>query len=219
MKAFKSYGNSGLRYFSVVVVLGVWISAALHSAPITEAYAMPRQTEHRDHRQMPAQKHYSRSIAHYSVPNVMLVDMTGAKVSLLSELNYDGPVLVQFIFATCPTICPPLSGIFSAVQKKFGPDLDRIRMISISIDPEYDTPSRLREYAKKFKAKRQWHFLTGALEDIVAVQKAFDAYRNNKMAHEPLTFLRSSPKESWVRLDGLMSAEDLVAEYRQVIAQ
>jgi protein SCO1/2 len=123
---------------------------------------------------------------------------------------------LQFIFTTCPTICPVMSATFSAAQEKFGPDLDRVRMISITIDPEQDTPARLGEYARKFKARRQWLFLTGKMESVIAVQKAFDAYRGTKMRHEPLTFLRAGPGQPWVRLDGLLSAAQLFDEYQKL---
>jgi protein SCO1/2 len=174
-----------------------------------------QQHDHQHHQQVP--QRYSRSLALYDVPDVTLVDMTGAEVRLASVLSYEGPVLLQFIFTTCPTICPVLSSIFSGAQSKLGADLEKVRMVSISIDPEYDTPARMREYAEKFNAKPQWRFLTGKLDDIVAAQKAFDAYRGNKMRHEPVTFLRASPKDPWVRLDGLMGAGDLVAEYHRLM--
>lgn len=162
---------------------------------------------------------FTRTVASYDVPDVTLLDMNGSRVRLASVLEYDGPLLLQFIFTTCPTICPVMSGTFSTAQGKLGADAARVRMISISIDPEQDTPERLREYARKFKAGRQWLFLTGDLDGIVAVQKSFDAYRGNKMRHEPLTFLRAAPGNSWVRLDGLLSAAQLVAEYRRLASQ
>ena len=90
-------------------------------------------------------------------------------------------------------------------------------MISITIDPEYDTSARLQAYAARYHAGPQWQFLTGNREDIVAVQKAFDAYRGTKMNHEPLTFLRASVDAPWVRLNGLASAADVVKEYRQLV--
>jgi len=142
--------------------------------------------------------------------------MDGTSIALASALKHDGPVMLEFIFTTCPTICPVMSSTFSAAQSKLGDDLARVRMISISIDPEHDTPERLRQYAQKFKAGPQWLFLTGKTEDIASVQKAFDAYRGNKMRHEPLTFLRAESSEPWVRLDGLMSATQLVDEYKQL---
>ena len=91
-------------------------------------------------------------------------------------------------------------------------------MISITIDPEHDTPERLEAYAERFRAGSQWRFLTGDLDQIVAVQKAFDVYRGSKMNHEPITFLRVEEEAPWVRLDGLASAADVVREYQQLIA-
>jgi protein SCO1/2 len=162
---------------------------------------------------------FTRTVASYAPPDVTLVDMNGGRVALASALNYEGPVFLQFIFTTCPTVCPVMSGTFSAAQDRLGADLARVRMISISIDPEQDTLERLREYARRFKAGRQWLFLTGDLDDIIAVQKSFDAYRGNKMRHGPLTFIRAAPGNTWVRLDGLMSAAQLVAEYRRLTSQ
>ena len=54
---------------------------------------------------------------------------------------------------------------------------------------------------------------------MVAVQKSFDAYRGSKMRHEPLTFLRAAPSKPWVRLDGLMSAAQLLEEYKRATAE
>jgi protein SCO1/2 len=92
-------------------------------------------------------------------------------------------------------------------------------MVSISIDPEYDTPARLQNYAKRYKAGPEWQFLTGDLDTIMAVQQAFDAYRGDKMSHEPLTFLRASPRGPWVRIEGFASASELVREYRELMVQ
>jgi cytochrome oxidase Cu insertion factor (SCO1/SenC/PrrC family) len=171
------------------------------------------------HNSLNASARYTRSVAHYEAPDVTLVSIDGTRIALASALQHPGPVMLQFIFTTCPTICLVMSSTFSAAQSKLGADLAKVRMISISIDPEHDTPERLRQYARKFKAGPQWLFLTGKTEDIASVQKAFDAYRGSKMRHEPLTFLRGAPSESWVRLDGLMSATELVDEYKQLYAR
>jgi protein SCO1/2 len=165
------------------------------------------------------QRKYERSVHVYKVPDVTLVDMAGAKVSLASTLRVDAPTFLNFIFTTCTSICPVMSATFAEVQRQLGADSDRVRMISISIDPEHDTPEKLRAFARRHDAGPQWRFLTGTSADIVAVQKAFDAYRGNKMGHEPFTFLRASAVGSWVRIDGLVGAADLVAEYRREIAK
>ena len=179
------------------------------------------QHVHEQQQQTPAQtsEKFTRTSASYDVPDVTLTDMNGARVRLASALAYDGPVFLQFIFTTCPTICPVMSSTLSSAQEKLGTDAARVRMVSISIDPEQDTPERLREYARKFKAGPQWMFLTGELEKIVAVQKSFDAYRGNKMRHEPLTFMRAAPGKPWLRLDGLLSAAQLIDEYKRLTSQ
>jgi protein SCO1/2 len=177
--------------------------------------------ERRQEQKPPAQarERFTRTFAYYDSPDVTLTDMNGARVTLASALAHDGPVFLQFIFTTCPTICPVMSGTLSSAQEKLGNEAARVRMISISIDPEQDTPERLREYARKFKAGPRWMFLTGDLEKIVAVQKSFDAYRGNKMRHEPLTFVRAAPGKPWLRLDGLLSATQLLAEYKRLTSQ
>lgn len=153
---------------------------------------------------------YVRSIEDLALPDVTLVDMDGQRLPL-SEALGDGPVLLQFVFTTCPAVCPILSSTLEGAQDR----LPEARLVSISIDPEHDTPGCLRDYARRFHAGPRWTFLTGSLDDVVAVQKAFGVYRSDKMQHEPSTFLRAA-KGPWVRLTGEVGADDLVAELRRL---
>ena len=208
-------------YANIVASLGA-LALLLCCATHAQAQHSHEQHVHQQQQQKtPAQtsEKFTRTSASYDVQDVTLVDMNGARVRLASALAYDGPVFLQFIFTTCPTICPVMSSTLSAAQEKLGGDAARVRMISISIDPEQDTPERLREYARKFKAGRQWMFLTGDLDHVVSVQKSFDAYNGNKMRHQPLTFLRAAPGKPWTRLDGLLSAAQLVEEYKRLTSQ
>jgi protein SCO1/2 len=152
-----------------------------------------------------------------TVPEVTLTGMYGQTVSLRALLDSGRPVTLQFIFTTCPTICPLLSGITARVREDLGKEREKIRAISISIDPEHDTPAVLREYAANFDADPDWLFLTGRLVDVVAVQKAFGSYLGNKMNHPPYTFLRRSPRDPWVRIDGIVHADVLEVETRKMI--
>ncbi len=174
---------------------------------------------HAHHRQMMQRKDYSTSVHSYVLPDLPLVAADGERTSLLDEVNTGEPVMLNFIFTTCTTICPVLSASFSQVQQQLGAERDQVRMISITIDPEHDTPERLRAYAARYHAGQQWQFLTGNLDDIVSIQKAFGAFRGTKANHEPFTFLRITPDSPWVRLDGLANASDIVKEYRQLVAE
>ncbi len=164
------------------------------------------------------QKHYSRSRQDYLIPDITLLNRHGEEIRIMDLLNNQQPVLLQFVFTTCATICPVLSATFSSAQKTLDRIAPHYRMISISIDPEQDTPRTLSDYATRFKVGSQWHLLTGSTDNIAKVQRAFDAYYrgNNKMYHLPYTYLRAKNAQAWVRLDGLLSTGDLVEEYQQL---
>jgi len=174
---------------------------------------------HAHHRHMMESKTYSRSLHDYQLPDVEVVTMAGEKTRLLDEVNPGKPVMVNFVFTTCTTICPIMIATFGQVQSELGAESDAVRMISFSIDPEYDTPERLREYAGRFNAGPQWQFLTGSLENSVAIQKAFDVYRGNKMNHEPTYLMKAADSDTWVRIDGLAKAAEIVAEYHRLVGQ
>ena len=90
--------------------------------------------------------------------------------------------------------------------------------MSISIDPEQDTPARLSEYARKFHAGPEWQYYTGSLAASVATQRAFDVYRGNKMSHSPVTLLRSAPGKPWLRIEGFITPDELLDDYQKLLA-
>jgi protein SCO1/2 len=59
--------------------------------------------------------------------------------------------------------------------------------------------------------------VTGSSEASVAVQRAFDVYRGDKMSHDPVTLIRAAPGKPWVRLEGFAAANDLIREYRRLV--
>ncbi len=118
--------------------------------------------------------------------------------------------MVNFIFTTCNTICPIMSGTFARVDKELAKINKKVELISITIDPEFDTPKVLKEYANKFNSSNQWKFYTGTREDIIKLQTAFNSYRGSKMNHEPITLLRNAQSKEWTRIDGFASANALI---------
>jgi protein SCO1/2 len=159
------------------------------------------------------------STAQYTLPQIKLTRAADGKVvSLPEELNDGRPVILDFIYTSCTEICPVTSRTFAQLQRKLGSDRDKVHMVSISIDPEQDTPAVLNKYAKKYGAGPEWQHYTGAMEASIATQKAFDVYRGDKMNHTPVTFLRAAPGRLWVRIDGFASADELLHKYRELVA-
>jgi protein SCO1/2 len=175
--------------------------------------------DHSAHRaQMAAAAHATsgRRQASYQAPAVAMVDQLGRKVAFDAALDDGRPVILNFIFTSCTTICPVMSQIFAQVQSKLAGELDKVHMVSVSIDPEYDTPARLLAYTRQYGAGSQWDFYTGTTDASTRVQKAFDAYRGDKMNHEALVLVRGRRGPRWVRLDGFASADAIVEAYRFV---
>ena len=159
---------------------------------------------------------YQRSVEQYRVPEVVLVNQDGVAVPLRPYLQAaDRLVVVEFIYATCTTICPVLSAGFANLQRKLAPGTDRVRLVSISIDPEHDTPREIKTYLERYQAQPGWDFLTGSRADIDSVMRAFAAWVPNKMAHFPLTLIHRPGAAEWVRINGLTSTSELLGECRK----
>lgn len=175
--------------------------ARAHDASLHQHYASPALT---------------RTTANYVVPEVMLLRDDGQKVRLSRELDDGRPVVLSFIYTSCTTVCPITSQTLAQLQDKLGPARDLVHMVSISIDPEHDTPARLRAYADGLRAGPQWQHYTGTLAAVQTAQRAFAVYRGNKMDHEPVTLVRGVPGAPWVRIDGFATADQLMAELSDV---
>ncbi|MEI6827885.1 MAG: SCO family protein [Desulfuromonadales bacterium] len=161
-------------------------------------------------------KKYKRSVETYAIPDIPLINQDGKKVRLAALLGGDQPVVVNFIYGTCTTICPVLSAGFINLQNKLAAGGQKPRLVSITIDPENDSPQVMKEYLKRYRAKPGWDFLTGSRSEIDRVMKAFNAYIPDKMSHYPLNMIRSPKDGTWVRLFGIMSTRELLEEYQSV---
>lgn len=98
------------------------------------------------------------------VPAFSLTDQRGRTVT---DRDLRGaPWIANFVFTRCASVCPLLTAKFKALQAKLGP-AQGVRYVSISVDPEHDTPEVLAAYAEKFGADpERWRFLTGSLASI-----------------------------------------------------
>jgi len=104
-----------------------------------------------------------------SIPQFEFIDSDGNTVTLD---NLKGKVWVaDFIFTTCTMACPMMTGNMNLVHKKFKKN-DDVRLVSISVYPEYDTPDVLKEYASQYDADTEkWLFLTGEESSVKNIIK------------------------------------------------
>lgn len=185
---------------------------ALFLVSVTASAASNGHDPHAAHRAAMSKPSYRVSNHDYDVPDVELLDASGDDIALRELLESGQPVALNFIFTTCTTICPVMSVTFAQMQQVLGPDAERVHLVSISIDPQYDRPAILEAYAKQFRAGGNWTFLTGDTSDIVSVLRSFDSYTGSKMSHRPVTLLKRPESASWIRIDGLPNGETLAQE-------
>lgn len=110
------------------------------------------------------------------VPGHALVDQTGAARPMESLRGHR--VALTFIYSRCPMpdFCPLMDKQFAQVQEEIRktPELADVRLVSATLDPEFDTPGVLAQHAKKLGADpRTWHFVTGERDEVLAFAKRF----------------------------------------------
>lgn len=159
-----------------------------------------------------------RTEATYDLPDVTLKDQAGRPFRVTTLAQSDRPVVVNFIFATCTTICPVMTATFAQLRQQLGADADRVKFVSLSIDPEHDTPEVLAAYAEKFDAPADWSFLTGPPADVERALRGFDAWFGSKLNHQPITLIHAPGQPGWVRLTGLGGAAPLRDELTSLLA-
>lgn len=92
------------------------------------------------------------------------------------------PYIANFVFTSCPSVCPRLTKRMAEIQERTKELGDAVHLVSITVDPETDTPEVLRAYGEKYGADpKRWTFLTGKLDVIEPViVKGFKMMRGKK---------------------------------------
>lgn len=120
-----------------------------------------------------------------TVPEFALTNQDGQTVTL--DTLRGQPWIADFIFTRCGGPCPIMTSKMAGLQEKLP---GSIKLVSFSVDPEFDTPEVLKSYAKKFNAdESRWHFLTGTKDAIFALARgmllvAIPANEANPIIHD-----------------------------------
>lgn len=126
-------------------------------------------------------------------PDFALVDQDARPISLVALRGR--VVLLDFVYTSCPGPCPILTGILRDVREGLSPaDRARVQLVSITLDPDHDTPEVLRAHANARKIETQgWSFATGAAADVDKIARAYGVgsvrQANGEIEHTVATFL------------------------------
>ena len=154
-----------------------------------------------------------------NIPDIEVLDQNGRKIHFYTDLVKGQTVVINFIFTTCTTICPPLGATFARVQKELGDKVGRdVRFISISVDPATDTPERLKAWGAKFHAGEGWTFVTGNKPQVDELLRALGASSARREDHSPTVLIGNDAQGTWTRTYGLANTGQLVQIINDMMA-
>jgi len=142
-----------------------------------------------------------------TIPDVKVITQDGRTVNFYSDLIKGKVVAVNFVFTSCSTVCPAMGAIFGKLQEQRAD----AHLVSVSIDPEGDTPAKLKAWSRKFGARPGWTLVTGKQDDITRLLKALNAFSADYVNHQPVTLLGNDATGTWKRSYGFTSATKLAA--------
>jgi protein SCO1/2 len=157
------------------------------------------------------------------LPDITLQNQAGQPVTLSSLKGK--PVLLDFIYTSCPGPCLVLTARMKKIARDLGPQLGRdITMVSITVDPEHDGPKQLAYYVKEQGANFPgWHFLTGTpqqIDDVMANFKLKRVKESDGSVDHIIDFFMLSPdgREARVYNPDEIGPEAIAADVQSAIA-
>jgi len=150
--------------------------------------------------------------------DVVLVNQDGEKMRFYSDVLKGKTVVISAFFTTCTSVCPPMNRNLEKVQEALGERLGKdVFIVSISVDPETDTPPRLKEYAQRFHAKPGWLFLTGKKENVDWALYKVGQYVESKDDHTTVIAIGNEPTGLWKKALGIAKADELIRIVESVV--
>ena len=143
--------------------------------------------------------------------DVVLLNQNGEKMRFYSDLLQGKVVIINSFFATCAGSCLPLTRNLEKLQQALGAHMGKeVHILSISVDPTVDKPTKLKAYAKKLNAGPGWYFLTGDKENVDFVLKKIGHFVDSKESHLNIFIIGNERTGLWKKAFGLAKSDELM---------
>lgn len=150
--------------------------------------------------------------------DVVLLNQNGKPMRFYSDLLQGKVVIINAFFTSCTSVCPPMNRNLEHIQSWLGDRLERkVRLISLSVDPERDTPERLHEYSRRFHARPGWYFLTGEKKNIELALLKIGQRVAAPDDHTNIIIIGNEPTGLWKKAFGLASPQELIRVVESVL--
>jgi protein SCO1/2 len=142
---------------------------------------------------------------------VLLVNQDGGAMRLYSDLLKGKVVVMHSLFTQCEGSCPVVVATFARLQQWLGERLGKeVHLLSVSVDPETDTPARLKAYAEQFGAKPGWYFLTGKKSHIDWALYKLGYYVETREEHRNIIIVGNEPTGLWTKVFDFDAPDKLI---------
>lgn len=144
------------------------------------------------------------------IPDLWVMDQDGVKRRFYSDLIKDKVVILSFFFTSCPTMCPVMNNTLGKLQTALGDRLGKeVFIVTVTKDPETDTPARLKTWGQSLHIKPGWSMITGDVKTIGKIVRDFTGDPLGQDMHNTIFFIGNDKTGSWSDLSGYASLSDL----------
>jgi protein SCO1/2 len=158
--------------------------------------------------------------------NVEVKTHDGRTLHFYDDVMKGKILLINFFFTSCDDVCPLMTENLARVQELLAPRVGQdIRMVSISLQPEFDTPAVLAAYAKSYNVGPGWMFLTGKKVDIELLRHRLGFVDSNPTEdadleqHIGTVRIANEPMHRWAMSPALLNPPALVRAVKRVLPE
>lgn len=150
--------------------------------------------------------------------NTELITQNGKLVRFYADVLKGKVVVINAFFSTCKGVCMPMNRNFKMVADRLGDKVGRdVFLVSITVDPEMDTPAALKQYANLLHAPDGWLFLTGSKTNVDFVLHKLGQYVADKNDHTTVMIIGNERTGLWKKAFGLARPDELATIVESVI--
>jgi protein SCO1 len=150
--------------------------------------------------------------------DALLINQEGKSLRLYTDILKGNVVIINSFYSTCSGVCRVTIPVFKQLQESLGERVGKdVRLVSITVDPQNDTPETLKQYAAGVGAKPGWEFLTGDKQTVDDVLYKFGLYADAKEDHSNVFIVGNEPTGLWKKVLGIAPPYEILRSVESVL--
>ena len=153
--------------------------------------------------------------------NLELINQNGEKVLFYDDVLKDKVVVINFIFTNCQGACPLMTRNLTMVRDMLGESAGRkIHFVTLSLDPERDTPQAMKEFAETHNANQDgWQFLTGVPDNVNFIVNRLGSFTEDLEAHSTTLLAANVRNAHWTKIPPTVPPQGVVQRLTALIEE